>query len=295
MRDIHDRRYKYVFSHPKLVEKLLTSFVHENFIKDLDFSRMTKLDKSYVTEDMQKFESDIVYEIYFKDKPVYIYLLMEFQSSVDKKMPLRFLRYILELYEDNGKSSESGLYPVIFPLLLYNGEAKWTAESNIKDVIETTIPAKYIPNFEYYPILINEINKNTLLSIHNSVSAIFYMENTESEEYHKALDDLVTVIRESTIIGAKVFEAWFNNLLFNKGIELSDAELQKINKTEEVLPMLAASLERYEEKLVKQGLEQGLEKGKKEIAINLLKEGADLNFTSKITGLTIEKLKKLNN
>lgn len=122
---------------------------------------MTKNDKSYVTDNMKKFESDIVYEIFYKNKPVYIYLLMEFQSTVDKRMPLRFLRYILELYEDNGKNDE-GLYPAIFPLLLYNGEAKWTAKTNIADVIDQSIPKKYIPNFKYYPILINEIdNKKT--------------------------------------------------------------------------------------------------------------------------------------
>ncbi len=92
----HDRQYKKVFSTPILAQKLLTSFVHEKFIKHLDFDTMTRKDKSYVTPNMKKYESDIVYEIYFKDRPVYIYILMEFQSTVDKKMPIRFLRYILK-------------------------------------------------------------------------------------------------------------------------------------------------------------------------------------------------------
>lgn len=139
MKDIHDRQYKKVFSNPLLAQKLLSSFVHEKFIKHLDFDRMTRKDKSYITPNMKRYESDIVYEIYYKNKPVYVYILLEFQSTVDWKMPIRFLRYILELYEDNGRNSESGLYPAIFPLLLYNGEVKWTAKRNISELIEGSI------------------------------------------------------------------------------------------------------------------------------------------------------------
>lgn len=293
MKDIHDRQYKHVFSNPIFVEKLLTSFVKEDFVKHLDFNKMTKMDKSYVTDKMKKFESDIVYEIYYKDRPVYIYLLMEFQSTVDKRMPLRFLRYILELYEDNGKNSETDLYPAIFPLLLYNGEAKWTAKSNIADVIDKSIPKKYIPRFKYYPILINEIDNKTLLKIHNAVSAIFYMENSDVSNYHEAIDRLVTIIKDSSIIEAKVFANWVNNLLLNNGDELTEEELNNIKKPEEVLPMLAASLERYGDKLIKQGVEQGSIDKQKEIALNLINAGTELEFVSKMTGITVEELKKL--
>ena len=59
--------------------------------------------------------------------------------------------------------------------------------------------------------------------------------------------------------------------------------------------MLAASLERYGEELIRQGLEQGLEQGKqverKDIAINLLKAGTELEFVSRMTGFSIEELK----
>ena len=297
MKDIHDRQYKLIFSNPIFVEKLLTSFVHEDFIKYLDFTRMTKKSNSYITDKMKKFESDIVYEIYYKDSPVYIYLLMEFQSTSDNKMPIRFLRYILQLYEDNGRNKKTGLYPAIFPLLLYNGEKKWTAKSNISDIIEYTLPSKYIPNYEYYPILINQIDKKTLLNIHNAVSAIFYMENTEVSGYHEAISDLVSIIKDSNIIEAKVFANWVNNLLLHHDKELTTQEFNMIKKSEEVLPMLAASLERYEEELIKKGLKQGLEQGqlieRQKIAKNLILAGTELEFVSKITDFTVDELQKL--
>ncbi|QEN04224.1 hypothetical protein EW093_05725 [Thiospirochaeta perfilievii] len=182
---------------------------------------------------------------------------------------------------------------------LSNGESEWTAKKNISEVIDKSIPSKYIPNFEYYPILINEISRKDLLKIHNAVSAIFYMENTDSEDYRKAIDDLVTVIKDSSILETKVFANWVNNFLLNQGEELVYEDFDKIKKSEEVLPMMAANIERYREKLISEGLERGLERGLEqgahkrdiEIASKLLKAGSEYTFVANITGLSIEELK----
>jgi predicted transposase/invertase (TIGR01784 family) len=42
-----------------------------------------------------------------------------------------------------------------------------------------------------------------------------------------------------------------------------------------------------------QNFAKGIEKGKIEIAINMLKEGLDINKISKFTGLSIEKIKNI--
>ena len=48
---------------------------------------------------------------------------------------------------------------------------------------------------------------------------------------------------------------------------------------------------------IKQGIEQGIEQGslqeKNQVAINLLKEKMPYDFISKVTGLTVEEIKKI--
>ena len=39
---------------------------------------------------------------------------------------------------------------------------------------------------------------------------------------------------------------------------------------------------------------RGIEKGKKELVMNMLKQGLDVPFISKVTGLSKEKIKKLS-
>ncbi|OQY30660.1 MAG: hypothetical protein B6241_15520 [Spirochaetaceae bacterium 4572_59] len=121
MAGFHDNRYKYLFKHKLLVERLMKSFVHEKFVKQLDFSSMERLDKSFVTNDFKEKESDIIWKLNYKEKPIYIFLLIEFQSTVDHTMPLRFLRYIAEFYQALQINSKNEKYPAVFPLLLYNG------------------------------------------------------------------------------------------------------------------------------------------------------------------------------
>ena len=145
----HDARYKWVFSHPLFVEKFLRSFVRLPFVKKLDFGAMERLDKEFVTEEFRSLESDIVFKVPFRDSFIYIFLLIEFQSTVDKTMPFRFLRYTGELYRFTKPNPESGLYPAIFPVLLYNGNEDWKSLCSTSSLIEASIPSEYIPNFQF--------------------------------------------------------------------------------------------------------------------------------------------------
>ena len=61
MADDHDLRYKKLFSHPKLVEELIVSFIDEDFVSKIDFSTLEQVNKSFVTADYLK-GHDIIYD-----------------------------------------------------------------------------------------------------------------------------------------------------------------------------------------------------------------------------------------
>ncbi len=138
----HDSIYKKLFSNHKLVSELLLSFVNEDWVKELDFSTLERLDKSFVTDEFREKESDLIYRINFKGKELYIFLLLEFQSTVDRFMAVRMMRYIMEFYEYLTKSRRIKTLPAVFPLLLYNGERRWTAPINLGSLIEKSISSK---------------------------------------------------------------------------------------------------------------------------------------------------------
>lgn len=54
-------------------------------------------------------------------------------------------------------------------------------------------------------------------------------------------------------------------------------------------------LKASEEQGIEKGIEQGIEDKSKEVVINMLNEGSDYNFISKISGKTIEEIKEIEN
>ncbi|MEA2601517.1 MAG: hypothetical protein QOF89_2509 [Acidobacteriota bacterium] len=57
----HDHGYKRLFSHPEMVADLLRGFVHEDWIRELDFSTLERYPGSYTTRKLRsRRESDVV-------------------------------------------------------------------------------------------------------------------------------------------------------------------------------------------------------------------------------------------
>jgi hypothetical protein len=56
--DDHNRRYKYLFSHPRSDERLLASFVNEPFVTKLDFSTLERVNLTFVPEEFARHEAN---------------------------------------------------------------------------------------------------------------------------------------------------------------------------------------------------------------------------------------------
>ena len=106
MQTIHDKGYKKLFSNKVIFRQLIETFVHEDWVKDLDFDNCETLDKSFISSHYKETESDIIYKINLRDKEAYIFILIEFQSSVDHFMALRILNYVTNFYMDYLESKD---------------------------------------------------------------------------------------------------------------------------------------------------------------------------------------------
>ena len=292
MSTTHDSRYKRLFSNPEMVKELIESFVNLSFVKDLDFTTLENTKKSFVTKTYKERESDIIYKIKYKGEDAYIYLLLEFQSTVDYYMAVRMLRYIMEFYDDltdNFKKRFKKLPPV-FPIMLYNGEAKWNAPESITEVIDTSLidGQEFIPSFRYFKIAENEFNEDALMKINNAVAAVFYAENTDFVEIGNKFDRIKTLLSTEKPEIVNVFKSWLNNLFADR--EDSDILLGVVDTLwKEEKPMLLASLERFQKKAI----EDGKIEGKIETARNLKAMGLDVNLIAQGVGLPVEEVENL--
>ncbi|WP_036543901.1 Rpn family recombination-promoting nuclease/putative transposase [Nitrincola lacisaponensis] len=96
----HDKSYKRFFSDPFMVQELLTGFIHEEWVNTLDFSTLETVKNQFITDDFRQREDDIIWRVRSMDGWVYVYLLIEFQSRIDRFMAVRMLTYVSLLYQE---------------------------------------------------------------------------------------------------------------------------------------------------------------------------------------------------
>ena len=302
--NIHDSGYKKLFSNQTIFRQLLETFVNQEWVDNLDFTSCEPLDKSFVSEHYKETESDLIYKIQFHDREVYIYILIEFQSTVEPFMALRVLNYITNFYMDflvNNRDVKK--LPAVFPIVLYNGEAPWTAPVNLSALIEQNPPlGAFALDFQYFLIAENQYSKEALLKIRNIVSTLFLAES------HYDLDLLEVELlnlfsSEVDKQAVSLFLNWFRQLALHGRIESGDYQsLEFIYRNEqEVKTMLITALEREKQRIFQDGLLEGKQEGKQEgriegkieAAKEMLAKGMEITLVSEITNLPEEQLSQL--
>jgi predicted transposase/invertase (TIGR01784 family) len=126
----HDALFKRIMENNITAKEFLTEHLPAEVkgIIDLDTIKVQK--ESYIEPNLTKRLSDIVYSINTKDnQEAFVYVLCEHQSSVDQLMAFRIWRYALLLAQRHIDKKEK--IPLIFPLVVYAGEAKYTAPKNL--------------------------------------------------------------------------------------------------------------------------------------------------------------------
>ena len=267
MISIHDAGYKRLFSNKRIFRQFLESFVQEDWVSELDFSTCQIIDKSFIADHYKKTECDLIYRVKIGGKDIYIIILIEFQSTVDRFMSLRILNYITNFYMDyirNNKKAKK--LPALFPILLYNGSRRWTAPTELAELIEgQDLLGKYGIHFAYFKIAENEYSKEKLLKMSNLVSTLFLAETYYDIELIK--DEFLKLFdREEDKAAISLLLNWFLQLQQHERIAPEDYKtLERVyHDKSEVNEMLISAIKKEKKQIFEKGVKEGLQKGLRE-------------------------------
>lgn len=217
----HDHAYKLLFSHPEMVADLLRGFVHEDWVGDLDFSTLEKVDASFVGDDLRSRESDLVWRVRWRgDRWLYVYLLLEFQSTVDPFMAVRVMTYVGLLFQTLIREkllTPGGNLPPVLPLVLYNGILDWGAALDVRALVEP-VPGGldlYRPQCRYLLLDEHRIAQSELPSLRNLAAALFRLEQSRSlEQVRQVTAALLEWLRDPEQAGLRrAFGIWLSKVL----------------------------------------------------------------------------------
>ncbi len=269
----HDASYKTLFANPRTVADTLR-VAEADLARHLDFATLERIPASFVTKHLDQRHADMLWRIRTTDgHPVYILVLLEFQSTVESAMALRMADYVVTIWRGLGRKDlgPGGAYPFVLPVVVYNGRRPWNAATDIGQLIGD--PPEWAlgfwPSLRYLLVQIQSQDHDSLPR-NNALAMISAFERAPSAdallELTARLDEWLKTDEDREL--AKAVLAWVFHVLSRRfGPEGRELTRNLIDKEEDMTTLIERAKKWGEERdqlWLQKGLEQGLEKGREE-------------------------------
>lgn len=311
----HDAVFKHLLSQRATARDFLLIHLPPHLREQCNLGTLRLESGSFIEEDLRASHSDILYSLKTRSGEGYIYILIEHQSSPDRHMAFRLMRYAIAAMQRHLDKGHRQL-PLVIPLLFYHGRTspyphstRWLDGFSQPEVAERL----YSQNF---PLIdVTEIPDDQLIQ-HRRVAMLELLQKHIRQRDLMDISEQLVRILSLGYTTRRQFKTLLNYMLQAGNAAEPVAFLRKLaQKTplkphKETLMNIAHFLEERGRKEgvlqgMKAGLEKGLRKGRQEgrnegqlaattrIARSMLEEGLDPSQVAKLTGLSPQQLDNL--
>lgn len=261
-------------------------------------------------EDLRQYFSDILYSLKTTSRDDgYIHVLIEHQSSPDRHMAFRLMRYAIAAMQRHLDAGHKKL-PLVIPILFYSGKRSPYPYST-RWLDEFSIPAFASRLYSNaFPLVDVTVIPDEEIVGHRSMAALTLLQkHIHQRDLAELIDKLAPVTLADYLSSSQVIS--LVNYLLQAG-ETADADLfvrtlaQRVPQHEDALMTIAQQLE---QKGIEKGLEEGLQlgeqrglvKGRSEgersaalkIARTMLQNGLPPSLVAEMTGLSDDDLAQI--
>ena len=314
----HDKGYKYILKIKKEFINLLKGFVKEQWVDSVTEKHIVRIDKSFIDSHFQGKEADIVYQYRNGEKETIFYILLEHQSTSDKKMMFRLLLYMIEIWRDylnekkltllpetNDTKKVDFKIPAIIPIVLYTGTSHWHDPKSFKEIIYNASQfEKQSLDFEALFIDISIIDDEDFLRQESVISLAMYMDKVRTlKEFLKKFRIVRLIYNKLNMREKRMLTKWTKEILLERFNETTRETIENILDEEnpKEVNIMITNLERviereFQEKYMEGKIEgkfEGKIEGKIEDAKQMLSEGLSLSLIQKITQLSLEQIQDI--
>lgn len=259
----HDLSYRDFFSHLRMIRDLLQEIVGEEWVTRIDFDFGELVNTSFV-KGFKNRETDVIWKFRRKDggEPIYVYILIEFQSRPDPTMPVRFMVYVGHFYQallDSQPAAARKKLPFIIPIVINTGPELWNVATDLGSLIGDLDPSAeiYRPQLRYHLIDEAAYPREKLEALTSPVADLFRLE--QSDDWSE-VQSSVHRLRQSlsTTEGAlrEAFGNWLQEVILPR-FAATEERVSVKRTLEAVETMLAESIDRWNRELREEGRREG--------------------------------------
>ncbi|MCU5774087.1 Rpn family recombination-promoting nuclease/putative transposase [Erwiniaceae bacterium BAC15a-03b] len=285
----HDAVFKQFLSHPDTARDFLQIHLPPALLQDCNLDTLHLEPCSFVEKNLRAFYADVLYSVQTDSGEGYIYCLIEHQSSPDKNMPFRLMRYAFGAMQRHLDYGHERL-PLVIPILFYHGNiSPYPYPMNWLQTFDDPERAGQLYSGDFPLVDITTIPDEEIMQ-HRGVALLEYLhKHSRQRDLLLMLEPLATLIKGDYTTRDQLIAAM--NYMLQVG-ETADpksfmrALAERTGQYEELM-MTAA------EKLRQEGRQEERLQTKLEIARKMLSEGLDTGKIMKMTGLTEEELNRI--
>ena len=134
----HDSFFKAVFGDLERSRQFFRAYLPAGLANELDLDRLQLEKASFVEESLRQRHADLLFSTVLKSGIVtFLYLLFEHQSTPERDMPFRLLRYLVRIIAQHREQHrQESRYLVIVPVVLYHGTESWNVPLRFSEITE---------------------------------------------------------------------------------------------------------------------------------------------------------------
>ena len=211
-RDVNSRE---IFKNDRLTSQFLRNYTNISLFANVQPEDIEDVSRKYRAFLGVEYESDTIKKVYIRktdgslEREVYVISLIEHKSDIDYDVAMQLLRYmtvIWQEYKKNREKEQQGIsrlksfrYPLIIPIVYYEGTRRWTADIHLKDRIEFAEQMeKYIPDFTYQVVSVNQYTNEELSNKRDEMSLVMLINKIQTPEdygeFRKVSEELINSI-----------------------------------------------------------------------------------------------------
>ena len=132
----HDKLFKLGFSDPETAAAFLREQIPARISEAVEWSRLTLLAGSFIDARFRASESDLLFTAPLGGRDAVFYLLFEHQSTEDKWIALRLLRYMVSIWEKRQAEAPDKPLPAILPVVLAQNDRVWKVRPEFRALLD---------------------------------------------------------------------------------------------------------------------------------------------------------------
>jgi len=261
--------------------------------------RICKLDTlhlesgSFIEDSLRPYYSDVLYSLETTCGRGYVHILIEHQSSPDKHMAFRLMRYAVAAMHQHLEAGHKTL-PLVIPILFYQGRrSPYPWSLNWLEAFSDPDFARQLYSTPFPLVDITVIPDDEIMQ-HRSMAALTLIQkHIRQRDMAQLLDKLTVLLMLEQMSRQQVIT--LINYIAQAG-EAQDVQTLLFGLAQRV-PQHGETLMTFAEHMKQIGLAEGIQEGKRaamlEIARAMLQRGFNSSTVTEITGLSKDELQQL--